>query len=225
MPEQGTGRITTLVAIGSSILTIVLTMYNTYTKAQIDAADSYVKQRQLELDAKLKERSANLEESKERTGRYTFVHTLFPDLLDKETSKKELTINLIRLALTEEEGTKLFTGFSKSSNEQLQSAGNTAITIIQKEKTSSQTALEKEREGFQNLIDGKLDQSILAFEAAESAYPSYHQVYELARLIKSRKQALSDPATKKAVLTEIITSYSYGAPSDLLAQLRAMASQ
>lgn len=219
------GGIIAWVGIASSVLTVTLTMFNAYTKNHIDAAELQLKESQQRLDAQLKERSTSVEESKERTRRYEFVHTLLPDLLAKEAPKNELTINLIRLALTDEEATKLFTGFSQSASEELQSAGSTAITIINKEKNNLQIASDKEREGFQELINGNYGQAVVAFQAAESAYPSYHQVYELSRLLKARKEDLSDSSKRKAVLQQIVANYAYGAPSDLLEQLQRMANE
>jgi hypothetical protein len=76
----------------------------------------------------------------------------------------------VRLTLTDDEASRLFSGFSKSSNQQLQDAGNTGITIINEEKSSLQIASDKEREGFQSLINGSFDNALNAFQASESAY-------------------------------------------------------
>lgn len=217
------GRVTVWIGIASSILTIALTVVNTYTKARIDAADFALKEKTQEFEAKFKERAAVIEESKERTSRYTFVHQLFPDLADKDETKKELTVNLVRLTLTDDEASRLFSGFTKSSNQQLQNAGNAGITIINAEKNSLQLAADKEREGFQNLISEKYDNALSAFQASESAYPTYHQVYELSRLIKSRRQDLNDPSKRKEIFQLIVDNYSYGAPPDLLSQIRDIA--
>jgi hypothetical protein len=62
--------------------------------------------------------------------------------------------------------------------------------------------------------------AIDAFEASEKAYPSYHQVYEIGRLIKARRHELNDPK-KAAELGQLIaTDYAFGAPTDLLEELR-----
>ncbi len=213
-------RITVWVGIVTSVITVVLTIWNSYTKGQIDATEENFKIRQLAFEEKLKERAASLEESKERTIRFTFIHDLFPDLMEKDETKKELTINLIRLSLTDEEAARLFTGLFNSANTQLQSAGTTGFDIINKEKSALQIASEKEREGFQNLISSKYDNAISSFEASEKAYPTYHNVYELSKLIKSRKQDLNDSNKRKQVFQQIVSNYSYGIPADLLAQIK-----
>ncbi|WP_158799412.1 hypothetical protein [Pedobacter sp. L105] len=41
------------------------------------------------------------------------------------------------------------------------------------------TAKSKEREGFQDLVDGNFKGAALAFQSAEDAYNGYHWVYEL----------------------------------------------
>ena len=87
------------------------------------------------------------------------------------------------------------------------------------------TAKEKEREGFQNLLDGDYDNAIAAFQAAENAYNSYHNVYEIARLLRQNKSQMNDPAKKKEIFQKIVKDYSYGAPPDLLQQVKAIANQ
>lgn len=86
-------------------------------------------------------------------------------------------------------------------------------------------ARDKEREGFQDLINGDYDGAQAAFEASENAYNSYHNVYELARLVRDNKSQLSNPAKKKEVFQKIVKDLSYGAPPDLLAQIKTLANQ
>lgn len=87
------------------------------------------------------------------------------------------------------------------------------------------TAKAKEREGFQNLIDGNYDQAIAAFQAAETAYNSYNSVYEIARLLRQNRSQMADPATKKQVLQRIATDYPHGAPDDLLQRVKSIANR
>jgi hypothetical protein len=93
---------------------------------------------------------------------------------------------------------------------------------IQTYKTRAQAASEKEREGFESLLAGDYDNAIKAFQSAEAAYPSYHQVYELARLIRQKKPDLADPERRKELFRLVVSQYAYGAPSDLLERLREM---
>lgn len=94
---------------------------------------------------------------------------------------------------------------------------------IQVFKNKSQQASQYEREGFESLIKGDYEGAINSFQAAENAYHSYHQVYELARLIRQRKAELSDPDKRKDFLQLIVNRNSYGAPQDLMERLRAIA--
>ncbi len=88
-----------------------------------------------------------------------------------------------------------------------------------------ETALAKEREGFQNLINGKYDAAIAAFQASENAYNSYNQVYELARFLRRNKAQMNDPAKKKQIFQIIVKDYSYGAPKDLWQEVVKIANQ
>jgi hypothetical protein len=218
-----TGTITAWIGVVSSVITIVLTVFNTYTKVHIDAADQRLKEREQELEAKFKERTAMIEESKEKTNRYTFVKTLFQDLESNDSKKQALTINMIRLTLTEGEAERLFTGFTNSQNQTLQKVGNDGIAVIQKEKGFTQTAAEKEREGFLNLRDGKFDDALASFEAAEKIFPTYHNLYEISSLLRKEKTNFSNPESRKKILSQIVNEYSWGMPDDIKNQLRKMA--
>lgn len=84
-------------------------------------------------------------------------------------------------------------------------------------------ARSKEREGFQALLDGNFAQAQQAFQDAENIYNGYHQVYEIARLLRSHKQEYSNPARQKELLRTIAETMYRGAPPDLLEKLRAVA--
>jgi len=81
-------------------------------------------------------------------------------------------------------------------------------------------AVEKEREGFEALIESEFEKAIIAFEDAEKIYPSFHQNYEIARLLKKDREKLNDPVEKKNILIKIINDYSWGAPRDMIDRLR-----
>lgn len=218
-----TGKISAWIGVVSSVITVVLTVFNTGTKWQIDAADQRLKEREQELEAKFQERTAIIEESKEKTSRYTFVKTLFQDLESNDSKKQALTINLIRLTLTEGEAERFFRGFTNSQNQTLQKVGNEGIAVIQKEKSSAQLATEKEREGFLYLRDDKFDDALTSFETAEKAFPTYHNVNEIANLLRKEKTNFSNPEIKKSILIRIINEYSWGMPDDIKEQLRKTA--
>src|SRR5262249_35927575 len=65
-------------------------------------------------------------------------------------------------------------------------ATNTAIDHLQK-------ARQRERDGFQALLDGKYADALVAFQQSEDAYNGYHQVYEIARLLRAHKQEFNNP--------------------------------
>lgn len=217
------GKTTAWIGIVSTVITIGLTIFNTYTKTQIDIADQSLKQKSQEIEAKIKEQTANIEESKEKTSRYTFVKSLFPDLIGNDSKKQAITINLIRLTLTESEAERLFTGFQNSSDRQLKKAGNEGLAVIKNEKSAVQIATEKEREGFMHLHDGRFDDALSSFEAAEKAFPTYHNVYEIASLLRKERNNFSNLEAQKKILRRIIDEYSWGMPDDSKEQLRKAA--
>lgn len=117
------------VGLLGSLVTIVLTIWNTHTKSQIDKRESELQA----LEMKLKERTTGVEESKERVDRYKWVLSLFPALNGKDEQERNFTLNLARLALTKDEAEQLFAGLQASSDTALRSIGQTGITAIQNE--------------------------------------------------------------------------------------------
>jgi len=80
-------------------------------------------------------------------------------------------------------------------------------------------ASELERQGFEQLLERDFDSARRAFEAAERAYPSFHQVHEIARLLKREQSRLRSPGDQKRVLTQIVSDYSWKAPAELIAAI------
>lgn len=76
-------------------------------------------------------------------------------------------------------------------------------------------ATKLERAGFEKLLAGDLDSSIASFQAAEQAYPTFHQVYEIARYLDEHRDAFKAAAGRRSVLTFVADSLSYGMPPDI----------
>jgi len=87
------------------------------------------------------------------------------------------------------------------------------------------TAKEKEREGFQSLIDGNYDDAINSFQESEDSFNTYHNAYDIAKLLRENKTRLNDPTVKKEVFKTIVNKHSYGAPSDLFKEVKVIANQ
>src|SRR5260370_9387240 len=87
------GRITSIIGIVSSAVTILLTVFNVYTKNGIDAAEVRLKEREQAITEKLREREAALEESKDRVSRYVFVKSLIPAMIGRDDADPSPTIN------------------------------------------------------------------------------------------------------------------------------------
>jgi hypothetical protein len=166
-------------------------------------------------------------------------------LEDKNTiAKIQLENNQTRIASMQKEITQFQSSIATLSPSQIQNAiGNikeSLVRISDVNKTTTQdfspsntssaqtftkdlqTARQKEREGFQNLIAGDYTNSAANFQAAENAYNGYHWVYELARLIRVNKTELySNPHKRAEIIKLVLDKYSAGAPKDLLDKLRS----
>lgn len=122
-------RLELWVAILGTLVTILLTLFNAYTKSRIDETEQKLK----EVDLSIRGRAQEVEETKQRIASYTWVQSLLEQITSEDQKKKELTLSLIRLALTEKEAEKMFSGFQASSSKDLQLIGQSGMFGIQNE--------------------------------------------------------------------------------------------
>jgi hypothetical protein len=78
--------------------------------------------------------------------------------------------------------------------------------------------------GFESLIKRDLDNAIVAFGRAEKAYNTFHQVYEIERYLKDKKEAGESQTDKfwEEVYKNILTDYSWKMPENAKRQLEKM---
>jgi hypothetical protein len=93
-----------------------------------------------------------------------------------------------------------------------------AISFIKENDDSTyKTALKYESLGFQALLQNKFDIALISFTRVENISPSFHMVYEISRLLRSKNGDYSNPSDIKK---QIIQKYSWKAPADLLKKLK-----
>ena len=82
-----------------------------------------------------------------------------------------------------------------------------------------------ERRGFQALLDRDVNAALSAFGDAFAAWPDYHNVSEIQKLLNKWKAELSNPQSKKwkEVYRVVVADLSWGMPSDLRPEFRALA--
>lgn len=169
-PKSGgspAAQISTWVGIIGSVVTVVLTLWNVYTKSEIDKREAELQQ----LEIKLKERTTGVEESKERVDRYKWVLSLFPTLNSKDAKERNFTLNLARLALTNEEAEQLFASLQASTDSVLRSIGETGIKSIENEPINLLVS---------QLNAGKSSARIAAYNKLTTEYDSSHQAVVIA---------------------------------------------
>jgi len=127
-----TERLSLWIGVLGSVITILLTAWNTQTKNAIDKRGEELKV----LEVKLKERSTGIEESKERVERYKWVLSLLPSLTEKDETKRNFTLSLVRMALTKDEAEQLFAGLQQSPNQELKQVAQQGIDAIENQAVS-----------------------------------------------------------------------------------------
>ncbi|CAB1057947.1 hypothetical protein D1BOALGB6SA_2703 [Olavius sp. associated proteobacterium Delta 1] len=185
----------------------------------------------LEMRRDFAEYFTRVSPSKNARERWKSYRTWVADQL-QIASKKELEIAQLReekMKLNEEIASLTASEEKKIKTEQIEKV-QTNLLIKQQQLASIRSdsnllkrdfaaASELERQGFERLLEGDFNSARRAFEAAERAYPSFHQVHEIARLLKREQSQLSSPEVQRRVLTHIISEYSWKAPADLLAAI------
>jgi hypothetical protein len=200
-------------AVISSIVTVGLTVCNAILHSRVESTQTYLNGLQVEIQKKTQE----LEVKKERTARYEFVNKLLPDVLKKDKAQVTLTTNLISLALSEEEARQLFAGFQVSQDISVREVGMIGSESLQRNRLS--LALAHEKEAFEALIAGDYPKALSEFEATDQVYPTFHQAYEISRLLRQNLAAMREPDKRKAVFRQIIAEYNHGAPAEYIRKL------
>jgi len=217
-------KVTSWVGVISVLATLIMTVMNYKVKNQIDEESLELNKRKQDFEEIVRLRTQEIEESRENIARYKFVYDILANVSNKNENNRAVLVNVARLALKPVEEAKLFASLAGSSNAAAAQVGEIGVATITTEKKSLAQARVKEREGFEALIEGNYKKAFKAFEDSEKAYNSYHQVYELGRLVKQRLNDLEHRDRRKEVFKLIVSEYSYGAPKDLLAKLKAMSS-
>jgi hypothetical protein len=120
------GNLGKWLAIVSATLTIALTALNAYWSQQVSKIDTEIKLKAADLERKRLE----LDAGKERLARYTFVQNLLSGVLTQDPAQKNLTVNLITLALTEKEAQQLFAGLQASDNQATRNVGTLGSDVV-----------------------------------------------------------------------------------------------
>lgn len=114
-----TRSFTTWIAIVSSVITVLLTVYNAWMKNRIDNAAAQLDSQRIALEA-----------ARDRVARYQFVRSILTGMDSSETEAKTLSVNLVRLALDSTEAARLFAGLKSSSDTSLARIGSIGVAAI-----------------------------------------------------------------------------------------------
>ena len=125
-------------------------------------------------------------------------------------------------------------GTDKPANKSADASGTVPEQVtddnLEKEQTASEStkdkkaALKFETQGFTYLLAGEFDKAITAFNKAEISFPSFHQVYEIGRLLRKERDSLDDPEKRRQVYQQIV-NMDYGAPKEMIDQLKKLANE
>ena len=107
------------VTIIGSLVTIVLTAWNTAVKTRIDSATARLEATRVELEA-----------SRDRVARYQFVRSILTGIDSTGSESQALSVNLIRLALDSAEANRLFSGLTTSRDTSLAQVGSIGVAAI-----------------------------------------------------------------------------------------------
>lgn len=97
-----------------------------------------------------------------------------------------------------------------------------AVTPDTPNRTAFATARDAERSGFENIANGNFSAALANFSNAEDLYPGYHNAFEIRNALKGAlADSKVDETEKQDLLRNIVSKWSWGVPSDLLAQIKS----
>ena len=130
MLESGmVGKVTGWLAVISTVVTVTLTVLNAQWSREADAKAQALNKRLQQREQELKLQQLQLDAGKDKLARYSFVQNLFSGVLGQNPAQKNLTVNLIALALTSDEAQKLFSGLEGSENQAAKEVGSLGNTV------------------------------------------------------------------------------------------------
>lgn len=97
-------------------------------------------------------------------------------------------------------------------------AAKTEQLKIMKGDVNLEKAKAKESAGFNYLLKRDLKNALASFQEAENAYPSYHNVYELSKLLRRQ----NENPDWKAIYREIATQYRWGMSAEMIEQFKKL---
>ncbi len=141
-----------------------------------------------------------------------------------DTATYKLFLEILKSAQTianaEQEGEK-----AKTAEKELEKEKEVTKQLMPKGGASEKytIASQWEEKGFNLLLSDNIDGAIEAFKEAEKIYPTYHNVYELQKVLTENKKKLanSKSAEAKAVLDMIVDQYSWGMDEETKSKLEA----
>jgi hypothetical protein len=117
------------IGVISSVVTIFLTVWNVHIQTGINKSEQDIKARETDIH----NRAENLQEATAKIARFTWVHTLFPELKSPNAQDRTLTLALIRLSLDPADAQTLFAGLAQSNDKDLKDAGQKGLQNLERE--------------------------------------------------------------------------------------------
>ena len=87
---------------------------------------------------------------------------------------------------------------------------------------SARKASEYELDGFEHILSSRWEAALNSFQSAYEAYPDYHNVSEIQRLLRQNMDDLlaNDKVAERRVLNAIIERLSWGAPTYVIKSIK-----
>jgi hypothetical protein len=108
---------------------------------------------------------------------------------------------------------------TQSELAQLQEA-STNLRSIKDRSVSKIVVANAERAGFEAILNRNVNVAITQFAAARKAWPDYHNVAELEKVLRNKKSSLTNEASWQDLEQLVLQKYSWGMPADIRAKFQ-----
>jgi hypothetical protein len=208
-----------------TLLTVFVPAFSSTEQRNVEKQIAKANQQLESLNRLSAERTQNLSRQVEIT------RLLFDHYFGKPAGEQTAVVSYLRFQFPRDLSRKSLQAIlNQSAKHGVRTKITRSVAVVERVRVSNRnTAVAQERIGFLSLVEGDLPNAKRAFGAAYRAFPTYHNVDEISHRVLTGKLVMTysqaPPALQqrilKFVLSEILSTYSWGIPRDLLPRMQA----
>lgn len=204
-----------LIAVTTVIVSIGTIFFN-IKNGILENKSAKIENSELKIEKrKLQKEKDSLNNVKNLLVRETSIQNIKKNVLKKEIDSIYLVLNSIKTASSDEEKISLTNKLTNKLNRS---------TFRKNSNAKIEVAIQKEKDGFNQLINRNFSDALISFTESENAYNGYKISYDIAKILMNNKEAIEgSKEVQTKVLKEITSKYNAYIPKEYKEQINTMA--